>query len=99
MQPNEIESAGWLWHLFTIGGTLTALIASIGAFVRSCRRTPPLTEEIYKNFATKEDLRLLREEITKSLAGGTTLFREIERAVGKIEGQLDIIAGNGRKPK
>ncbi len=91
MQPNEIESAGWLWHLFTIGGTLTALIASIGAFVRSCRRTPPLTEEIYKNFATKEDLRLLR--------GGTTLFREIERAVGKIEGQLDIIAGNGRKPK
>jgi len=97
MQPHEVESAGWLWSFFTIGGSLTAIIVSIGSFVRSCRRTPPLTEEVYKNFATKEDLRLLREEITKSLAGGTTLFREIERSIGQIEGQLKIIAGNGRK--
>ena len=88
MQPHEIESANWLWNLFTIGGTLTAMVVSIGAFVRSCRRQPPLTEEIYKNFATKADLDKLRDDITKSLSGGTTLFREIERSMGQIEGQL-----------
>lgn len=88
MQPHEVEAASWLWNLVQVGGTITAVLVSIGAFVRSCRRQPPLTEEIYRNFATKQDLKDLHDEITKSLAGGTTLFREIERSMGQIEGQL-----------
>lgn len=88
MQPDQIESANWLWNLFTVGGMLSALVVSIGAFIRSCRRQPPLTEEIYKEFATKKDLEKLRDEINPSLANGSKLFREIERALGQVEGQL-----------
>jgi hypothetical protein len=91
MDPQTSESANWLWYLFTIGGNLSAIIVSIGAFVRSCRRQPPLTEELYKDFATKPDLEKLREDVNESLSQGTTLFREIERSIGRIEGKLETM--------
>jgi hypothetical protein len=90
MDPHEIESANWLWNLFTVGGSLSALVVSIGAFIHSCRRHPPLTEEIYQNFATKDDLKELKKEIKESLDSGTTLFREINGAVLKIEGKQEV---------
>ena len=91
MDPQTTESAGWLWNLFTVGGNLSAILISILAFIRSCRRQPPLSEEMYKDFVSKGDFEKLRKEINISLASGTTLFREIERSVGQIEGQLKYI--------
>ena len=97
-------------EVITICCTITAVAVSLAAFIRSCRRNPPLTEELYQNFVTKPDLerfrndtkenfeklqtgtktdfKSLHDEITRSLTSGTTLFREIERSMGQIEGQL-----------
>lgn len=88
MDPEHTASAAWLWQFVTVGGSISAIVLSAAAFIRSCRRYPPISEEMYRSFITKSDFETLRAEITRSLSSGTTVFREIERALGKIEGQL-----------
>lgn len=95
MDPNTTSQAIFQFQLFNTISSLAALGASIAAIIRVSRRTPPLSETVLEKFATKEDIKALREELSTTradlngqLRSGDKCFKDLERVIGKLEGVL-----------
>ena len=107
------EQAAFNYNLLNCVASLSAVGASIAAVIRTFRRQPALSEEVYKTFATKDDLKELKHhiddvktEIDRKLASGDKCFKDMERVIGKLEGFLSrcpfmcgqVAPGVGRHP-
>lgn len=96
MDHDTTQQAVFQFNFISQIASLTALGASIAAIIRSFRRSPPLAETVLEKFATKEDLRALKEELEKTrtdissqLRSGDKCFKDLERVIGKLEGILN----------
>lgn len=88
-------------NLAAITATIVSpIVAMIIAIIVLRRRTPPLSEELYKDFATKAEVTALRthfdvtmkEYFERQHLDGKSVedkFQAIMRSVGRIEGQLE----------
>jgi len=88
-------------------GVLLAVVASALSIYRSLRdpgRHPPLSEELYRDFATKSDLAQLRNEYLKTVGEAFDAIRRLQAAVevelrnqtaalSRIEGKLENCPG------
>ena len=97
MDPQTTEQAVYQYNFISTIASLAALVASLAAVIRTFRRQPPLSEEVYKCFATKDDLHKLgsqveklREDIDKKMASGEKLFHDFERVIGQLEGIIKM---------
>lgn len=109
MTPADVASANWLWQGIIVLSALAALASSFIAIFATRRRTPPIVEELYKDFATKaelrelatraeveeirQELRTMRDDVRSSLKSGEILFQSIMRSIGNIEGMLSRCPG------
>lgn len=88
------------WPLVSIGVAIATIATAFAKF----RRVPPIAEEIAKTYATKKELEHEIAEVKAEMNGGFRLVREdisrlqytlqnetkdIQRAVGKLEGKLE----------
>lgn len=85
-----------LWKLVGIAMVLLNGFTMLVAL----RRKPAITEEMYRDFATKEELRQLRAEFLKTAAEIFDISRQLKQslsdlnhAVGRIEGALSRCPG------
>jgi hypothetical protein len=92
MDANTVESAVFQYNLISNIASLAALGASVFAMLKAYRREPPLSEQILKDFATKNDLHDLkielektRTEINQQLRSGDKCFKDLERVIGQLE--------------
>lgn len=97
MDPATTEQAIFQFNLISNITSLAALAASLVAMIKSNRRHPPLAEEMYKDFVSKEDLTAiekkiedLRKEIDGKLSSGEKIFQDFQRVIGKLEGVLQM---------
>lgn len=97
MDPNTVESAVFQYNLISNIASLAALGASVFAMLKVNRREPPLSEQILKDFATKNDLHDLKVELEKTrteinaqLRSGDKCFKDLERVIGKLETMFSI---------
>lgn len=98
VSPAEIQQAISLGQIIVALLPLAVLV-QIGVAVWSGRRRPGVTEEVYRDYATKKELAELRHDFNKSIGelfarqhlnqqSIEDKFSSIIRAVGKIEGQI-----------
>jgi 5-bromo-4-chloroindolyl phosphate hydrolysis protein len=106
MDPNTTQQAVFQYQLISTVASLAALAASFAAIIKSYRREPPLSEQVLEKFATKNDLKELREDLEKTrdginlqLRSGDKCFKDLERVIGKLEAMFSICPYMcGRKP-
>lgn len=96
MDPQMVDQAVFQHNLISNITSLAALGASIAAIVKVGRRVPPLSEQVMKDFATKEDLRELKSEVTAlrteinmQLRSGDKSFKDLINITGRLEGILE----------
>lgn len=96
--PDDIQQAISLGQII-IALLPLAVIVQIGIAIWNGRRRPGVTEEVYRDYATKKELAELRQDFNKSMAelfsrqhmnqsSIEDKFSAILRSVGQIEGQL-----------
>ena len=86
MSPQDVDNARLLWQLVQVGGTVVALITALIAV----RRRPPLSEELYKDFATKADLDDLRSDFNRDLAA-------LKTDLATYKAEINVALGAGTK--
>jgi hypothetical protein len=93
-----MDQGTFLWLAFITAGQIIGMLASL----YSMRRRPSTQEELYRDFVSRAacDARHCREaaerqaiavQLSDRLKRGDALFQAVERALGRIEGQLEII--------
>lgn len=107
MDANTTQQAVFQYQFISNIASLAALGASLAAIIKSYRREPPLSEQILKDFATKNDLHELKVELEKTrteinlqLRSGDKCFKDLERVIGRLETMLSMCPYmcGGRKP-
>ena len=95
MDPQSVEQAIFQQNLFSSVVSVAAFAASLAAIIKAFRRDPPLSETVIKEFATKADLKELKDdmqklqdEINKQLRSGDKCFKDLERVIGQLEGAM-----------
>ena len=97
----DMSDGDFLWKLIAVLSNVMCLVTMLF----SLRRSPPISEELYKDFATKEALNELKThnsavhkelfELTRQMQKAHSEdLKTIERAVGKLEG----VIGELKKP-
>ncbi len=85
--------------LVLVGGQVLSLGMSAVGLILAARRTPPIAEELYKLFLTKEEaagitaridhtIESAFNEINAVRSQATKAFGDLERAIGRLEGHL-----------
>jgi hypothetical protein len=88
------------WKIVLILNNVMALVMAFAAM----RRKPPVQEELYKDYATKDDVRQLRSEFLKTTgeifdvqrnirAATDETFMEVKQKLGYIDGALSRCPG------
>jgi hypothetical protein len=96
--PESIQQAITLGQIITALLPLTVLV-QIGIAIYAARRKPSISEELYREYATKKELLDLKADCTKTMneyfarqhlnqSSIDDKFQAIMRSIGKVEGQL-----------
>lgn len=99
-----MSDADFAWKLFIIVNSFVSLVAMIIGVYASLRRNPPVAEELYRHYATKDDVRQLRDEFLKTMAEifdvqrkmkETTdaTFMGVQTKLGFVDGMLSRCPG------
>lgn len=101
MEPNaaDIQQAITIGRLILAIVPIAALI-SVFANLWNARRKPSISEELYREYATKKELAELRAEHTKTMSEYFTRqhlnqlsiddkFQSIMHSIGRVEGKLN----------
>jgi hypothetical protein len=100
MEPNaeHIQQAIFTGRLILAIVPLTT-IAGVAANIWNARRKPSVSEEVYRDYATKKELSELRQDFNKTMSeffarqhinqsAVEDKFQAILHSVGRIEGEL-----------
>lgn len=96
---NDPNATVFMGQLVPALAVILGVISTVAGIVLSFRRRPPLAEEMYRDFATVKQLDQLRAEFNRTMAeifdvqrqlksGMDQNFKDLERGIGRIEGQL-----------
>jgi hypothetical protein len=97
--PESIQQAITLGQIITALLPLTVLV-QVGIAIYAARRKPSISEELYREYATKKDLAELRCDFNKTISeyfarqhlnqsAIDDKFQAIMRSIGKVEGKLE----------
>lgn len=82
-----------LWKIIGISSVLVNLILALKAL----RRDPPVSEELYRDFATKTEVKQLREEFLKTTGEVFEVLRHVgdkfAHEVSTLTAQVNRISG------
>ncbi len=87
ISPDQLANAITLVRLGSILVPL-AVVLNVAISLWAARRRPPITEELYRDFATKAEVHALREEIRRTLS---ELFTRQHTDQGAIEDKFQSI--------
>lgn len=99
MQPTDVENAVFVLRLFQAVHGILLLIVAVFSIAAYFRRRPPVTEELYRDFATKSEVTGLRSEMRGTMSEYFTRqhinqsaiedkFQAIMNMIGEVNGQL-----------
>jgi hypothetical protein len=96
MTPETTEQAVFNFNLLNALVSWAGLATAAAALIKAFRRDPPFEEQALEKFATKDDVDKVRAELTQlrtdlgaQLKSGNTLFRDIEGAIGRLNGLME----------
>lgn len=96
--PEQLQQAIMIGQIILAAIPLMVFV-QIGIQIWSARRRPGVTEEVYRDYATKKELAELRHDFNKTMSEFFSRqhmnqsaiedkFQAIMRSVGSIEGEL-----------
>ena len=76
-----MSEADFLWKgLIVVAAIMSAIGTPLSVWLSS-RRTPPVTEELYRDFATKEEVRQLRQEFLSTSGEIFDVMRKLKESL------------------
>ncbi len=88
-----MSEADFLWKALVVLSVIVSVVATPIALLINSRRRPTLTEELYRDFATKQDLAALRSEMMTVTGEIFSVTRKLKDEATALVGHLNRLDG------